>query len=56
MKASAARLETLEGKGKLKRVPLDDRARRKALADPAIAAYAKEIGAEALLSAINATR
>jgi len=52
----AIRLDGLVSDGKLKRVPLDNRAALKALADPVLATYAKEIGAEALLSAINATR
>jgi TRAP-type transport system periplasmic protein len=49
-----ARIEALEAAGKLKRVPIEDRAALKALADPAIAAYAKEIGADEVLAAINA--
>jgi len=52
----AARLATLEGQGKLKRAPIDDRAAMKALADPVLTGYAKEIGAEALLTAINAAK
>ena len=52
----AVRLDGLVSEGKLKRVPLDDRAALKALADPALATYAKEISAEALLSAIDAAK
>lgn len=52
----AVRLDALQSEGRLKRMPLEDRAQLKALADPAIEAFAKEIGAEALLSAINAAR
>jgi len=52
----AARLEALDGEGKLKRTPIGDRAAMKALADPAIETYAKAIGAEALLAAIRAAK
>jgi tripartite ATP-independent transporter DctP family solute receptor len=50
----AAKLETLEKAGKLKRVPFADRAAMKKLVDPVMEAYAKEIGAEALYAKINA--
>jgi TRAP-type C4-dicarboxylate transport system substrate-binding protein len=49
-----ARLAALEQAGKLKRVAFEDRAQLKALADPVLAAYAKEIGADGLLAAIGA--
>jgi TRAP-type transport system periplasmic protein len=51
-----ARLDTLEGEGKLKRAQIDDRSAMKVRADPVLASYAKEIGAEALLTAINAVK
>jgi len=40
--------------GKLKRIPFADRAAMKKLADPVMADYAKEIGAEAIMAKINA--
>ena len=49
----AVRLDALETEGKLRRVPLEARGAIKEAADPVIAAYAREIGAEALLGAIN---
>ena len=52
----AARLDMLEQQGKLKRELMDDRAMIKPLADPAIETYAKEIGTEALLTAIKAAK
>ena len=39
--------------GKLKRIPFADRAAMKKLADPVMADYAKEIGAEAIYNKIN---
>ena len=44
------KLVALEKAGKLKRVPFADRAQMKKLADPVMAAYAKEIGAEEILA------
>jgi TRAP-type transport system periplasmic protein len=51
-----AKLDAMEKAGKLKRIPFADRARMKSLVDPVIAAYAKEIGAEAIYTKINATK
>ena len=51
-----AKLEALEKSGKLKRVPFTDRAQMKKLADPVMADYAKEIGADAIFQKINAVR
>jgi tripartite ATP-independent transporter DctP family solute receptor len=50
----AQKLEALEKAGKLKRIPFADRAEMKKLVDPVMQAYAKEIGAEAILAKINA--
>jgi TRAP-type transport system periplasmic protein len=50
----AAKLETLEKAGKLKRVAFTDRAEMKKLVDPVMAAYAKEIGADKIYAEINA--
>jgi tripartite ATP-independent transporter DctP family solute receptor len=47
------KLVALEKTGKLKRVPFADRAQMKKLADPVMAAYAKEIGAEDIFNKIN---
>jgi tripartite ATP-independent transporter DctP family solute receptor len=52
----AAKLEALEKAGKLKRIPFSDRAEMKKLVDPVMAAYAKEIGADAIYQKINAIR
>lgn len=51
-----AKLVTMEKEGKLKRVPFAGRDRMKKLVDPVMAAYAKEIGAEAILAKINAIK
>ncbi|HSC00812.1 MAG TPA: TRAP transporter substrate-binding protein [Burkholderiaceae bacterium] len=48
-----AKLDKLEKEGKLKRVPFTDRDQMKKLADPVMAAYAKEIGADAIYEKIN---
>ncbi len=48
-----AKLEALEKAGKLKRIPFTERAALKKAADPVMADYAKEIGAEAIYSKIN---
>jgi tripartite ATP-independent transporter DctP family solute receptor len=50
------KLEALEKAGKLKRVPFKDRAQMAKLVEPVITAYAKEIGAEAILAKINAVK
>jgi tripartite ATP-independent transporter DctP family solute receptor len=47
------KLVALEKAGKLKRVKFADRAQMKKLADPVMAAYAKEIGAEDIYNKIN---
>src|SRR5262249_52845010 len=52
----AARLETLEQEGRVKRAPFDARVRMKARAEAVLANYAKENGAEALLAAIEAVK
>jgi tripartite ATP-independent transporter DctP family solute receptor len=50
------KLEALEKAGKLKRVPFKDRAQMAKLVEPVITAYAKEIGADAILAKINAVK
>ena len=50
------KLIALEKAGKLKRVPFSDRAQMKKLADPVMAAYAKEIGADQIYAKINAIK
>ena len=52
----SAKLDTLEKAGKLKRVAYTDRAEMKKLVDPVMAAYAKEIGADAIFAQINAIK
>jgi TRAP-type C4-dicarboxylate transport system substrate-binding protein len=47
------KLVALEKAGKLTRVKFTDRAKMKQLADPVMAAYAKEIGADAIYGQIN---
>jgi TRAP-type C4-dicarboxylate transport system substrate-binding protein len=51
-----AKLDALEKAGKLKRIPFADREAMKKLVDPVMAAYAKEIGADAIYAKINAIR
>jgi TRAP-type C4-dicarboxylate transport system substrate-binding protein len=51
-----AKLDAMEKAGKLKRIAFADRAKMKALVDPVISAYAKEIGAEAIYTKINGTK
>jgi tripartite ATP-independent transporter DctP family solute receptor len=51
-----AKLDTLEKSGRLKRIPFADRAQMQKLVDPVIAAYAKEIGAEAIHAKILAIK
>ena len=46
----------LEKAGKLKRVPFKDRAEMEKLVAPVMAAYAKEIGADAIFNKINAMK
>jgi len=50
------KLEALEKAGKLKRVPFKDRAEMEKLVAPVMAAYAKEIGAEAIMEKISAVK
>jgi tripartite ATP-independent transporter DctP family solute receptor len=52
----AAKLEALEKAGKLKRLAFADRAEMKKMVDPVMAAYAKEIGADAIYEKINAIK
>ena len=52
--ADEEKLDAMEKAGKLKRIPFADRAQMKKLADPVMAEYAKEIGAEAIYNKINA--
>src|SRR4051812_29274578 len=47
------KLEAMQAAGKLKMIPFADRAAMKKAADPVMAEYAKEIGAEAIYSKIN---
>jgi TRAP-type transport system periplasmic protein len=49
----SAKLDALEKAGKLKKIPFTDRAAMKKAADPVMAEYAKEIGAEAIYNKIN---
>jgi TRAP-type C4-dicarboxylate transport system substrate-binding protein len=51
-----AKLDVLEKAGKLKRIAFTDRAEMKKLADPVMAAYAKEIGADDIFAKINAIK
>ena len=50
------KLAALEKAGKLKRIAFTDRAKMQALVDPVMAAYAKEIGAEAIHAKILAIK
>ena len=51
-----AKLDVLEKGGKLKRVPFADRAQMQKLVEPVMAAYAKEIGADAIYAKIVALK
>jgi TRAP-type C4-dicarboxylate transport system substrate-binding protein len=51
-----AKLEALEKAGKLKRIPFADRDKMKKMVDPVLEAYAKEIGAEKIYTAIANTK
>jgi tripartite ATP-independent transporter DctP family solute receptor len=51
-----AKLDALEKAGKLKRIPFADRAAMKKSVDPVMAAYAKEIDADAIYQKINAIK
>ena len=50
----SAKLDAMEKAGKLKKVAFTDRAAMKKAADPVMAEYAKDIGAEAIYNKINA--
>lgn len=50
------KLDALEKAGKLKRIAFDDRQKMKATVDPIIAAYAKEIGADAIHQKLAETK
>jgi tripartite ATP-independent transporter DctP family solute receptor len=50
------KLVALEKAGKLKRIPFEGRDQMKKLVDPVIQAYAKDIGADAILAKINAIK
>ena len=50
----AEKLEALEKAGRLKRIEFTERAEMKRMVDPVMAAYAKEIDAEPILTRINA--
>ena len=52
----AQKLDALEKAGKLKRVPFKDREEMAKLVMPVMAAYAKEIGADAIFEKINAVK
>jgi tripartite ATP-independent transporter DctP family solute receptor len=52
----SAKLEALEKAGKLKRIPFTERAKMQSVVDPVMAAYAKEIGAEAIHAKILAIK
>jgi TRAP-type C4-dicarboxylate transport system substrate-binding protein len=47
------KLDAMEKAGKLKRIEFTERGKLKALVDPVIAAYAKEIGADEIFKRIN---
>jgi TRAP-type C4-dicarboxylate transport system substrate-binding protein len=47
------KLEAMEKAGRLRRIPFADRAEMKRLVDPVMTAYAKEIGADGILSQVN---
>ena len=50
------KLDAMEKAGKLKQIPFADRAAMQKLVDPVMAAYAKEIGADAIYAKINAIK
>ena len=51
-----AKLDSMEKAGKLKQIPFTDRGPMQKLVDPVMAAYAKEIGADAIYARINAIK
>jgi TRAP-type C4-dicarboxylate transport system substrate-binding protein len=50
----SAKLDAMEKAGKLKKINFTDRAAMKKAVDPVMAAYAKEVDAEAIYNKINA--
>jgi TRAP-type C4-dicarboxylate transport system substrate-binding protein len=48
-----AKLEALEKAGRLKRITFEERDAMKKLTDPVMAAYAKEVGAEAIFGQVS---
>ncbi len=52
----ARKLDALEKAGKIKRIAFAGRERMKQIVDPVMAAYAKDIGADAILAKINAIK
>jgi TRAP-type C4-dicarboxylate transport system substrate-binding protein len=52
----AAKLEAMEKAGKLKRIAFPDRAKMKKMVEPVIEAYAKDVGADQILTQINAIK
>ncbi len=55
-KEDAAKLDALEKAGKLKRIPFADRVALANKVEPVLEAYAKEVGADAILGRIKALR
>lgn len=55
-KEDAAKLDALEKAGKLKRIPFADREALAKKVEPVLDAYAKDVGAEAILARIKALR
>src|SRR5213075_2425906 len=51
-----SKLDAMEKAGKLKRVPFAERDQMKKLADPVMASYAKEIGADVIYDKINSMK
>ena len=51
-----AKLDKYAREGKLKQIPFTQRAEMQKLVDPVMAAYAKEVGAEAIYARINSLK
>jgi TRAP-type C4-dicarboxylate transport system substrate-binding protein len=51
-----AKLDKYAKEGKLKQVPFSQRAEMQKLVDPVMAAYAKEVGADAIFAKINSMK
>jgi hypothetical protein len=51
-----AKLDKDAKEGKLKQVPFSQRAEMQKLVDPVMAAYAKEVGADAIFAKINSMK